>query len=151
MRKFHLLLVATLFFVSASQAQTCEEKKLTLQESVGYFSGAYMYNTYLAIGSVADGYHHKAYDSTNARALAEEQISMLESSIKQMEALLKKKSVEGDDVDFVNQCIAIFKGLKEQGKHLKDFIAGITSAGEKFQTQRKKNWADMADLLGFDN
>lgn len=150
MKKIQLvLLLSAITFSIAVNAQTSERENALL-ECIGGVSANAIYNTYLVIGSVADQVAGKCIENATAKQLMEEQQSLLDAQNGLLQALLDKKALSSaDDKLYVEDIVALNKNLKKQAGLLVTFIeTGTAASGTAFDEQRKKNWKEIARLLG---
>ena len=152
MRKISVLIICMMLAATTIQAQSCEDKKSRLLELTGSLSATLIYNTYLVIGSVGDGYQHEVYDSAQVEIIMKEQADMLTSNIKSLDELLTKKIFDDeDDKRFVTDINTIFKGLKEQANLLIDYVRKDSETiANQFQEKRLSNWQKIKILLGLE-
>ena len=151
MKTIIFLFIITLITYSA-QAQTCETRVNKLLVAVGSFSASTLYNTYAALGSIADGFGHDVYDAETVSNLVDAQLRMLDNLIKVMDELKTEKTLQTDsDITYANQSIDIMKGLKKQGQLMEEYVNTRKQARlDEYDAQRKKNWSAINKLMGID-
>lgn len=135
---------------NAATGKTCEERNLMFREKIGTLSAALVYNTYLGIGAITDGYVSKAYDEARVNELFDEQKSLIANVDAEMNKMITEKALDSqDDIEYTKDVSAILKGLTKQinafQAYLKDKSETRTTA---YDTQRKENWAKISELLG---
>jgi len=146
----------TLTWFGSASAQTNDGKTEAL-ESIGVLSAVTVYNTYLAIGAVADGYG-AAYDAEYAITLMEEQKNLLANTIAQLDVLLKSDYLDASDKEFVKQiseCINYLKmeaetmSLKMEAETMSKYVSSESEADlDAYNFYRDRAWAMIEDLLG---
>lgn len=137
----------------SSHSQNCEEREANLLNTLGGMSAGFLYNTYVSIGSLSDGYAKDVYSKDLINSLVEEQTQLIENVRIMLNDLLVKKSlISDDDQKFVKQTMEIMNGLKEQARFLKE-IANTNETAKKdaYQKQRQDNWKKISKLMGLDN
>jgi hypothetical protein len=151
MKKIFIALTV-LFLSSISYAQTCEEREDKLLSSMGSFSAAVLYNSYGMIGAIADGYNNNAYDAKAVNDLMVTQQKLYDNLAQVLEEL-KSGNVLKDESDkkYAASAIEILKGLKRQAKLMNDYAETRNQKNQElFEAQRKKNWKDIATLMGIE-
>lgn len=148
-----LIIILCIFALPAFvNAQTCEQRESKLLETLGSFSAAFLYNSYGMIGGVADGYGTNTYTTQKVNELMDEQATLIDNLVKVLNDLksggfLKDKQ----DVDYVNTANSILNGLKRQTALIKSYVASKSDQNwNSYDEQRKKNWKDIAKLMGIE-
>lgn len=146
MKKLIGILLLSVLGISA-QAQ-CNTK---VMESFGGTASVALYNTYLTIGAIADGYVNETYDADRVSDLMAEQVTMMTSLISQMkEAIAVEKSgLSKDDKEYMGDMITCLEYLKNEAQGLQDYATdGLEASQQKYNTNRDLAWAKIEDLLG---
>ncbi len=135
----------------SSFSQTCEERENKLLEAMGGFSAGMLYNTYGFIGSVSDGFVHDAYNATTVNDLMEIQMKLADNMVKVMQDLVKGNMLTAQsDKDYAASVIMILNGLGAQAKFVVDYTKNKSKENQdSYEAQRKKNWKDISQLMGF--
>lgn len=151
--KTALLSLLLLFTTIRSQAQTCEEREDRLLEMVGTFSAGMLYNTYAAIGAIADGYVHNAYDAGTVKDLLQAQQQLTENISKVIQKMLDDKMLKDNaDVEYLRECQSIMKGLRNQARYFSEYAeTKITDRQQAYDDQRSKNWKAISKLMGMED
>lgn len=133
-------------------SQTCEEREGKLLEAMGSFSAAAMYNTYGAIGSIADGFGGEVYKAEMVTSLLNAQIALCGNLIKVMDSLKTGKILTAQsDQNYSTDVIAILKGLKNQASFFLDYVKDKAQQKmDDYSAQRDKNWKDLCKLMGME-
>lgn len=148
-----LIVTLFLFVISfSSYSQTCEEREQELLQGIGAMSATLVYNTYIAIGSQADGLN-KSNTPSKVKELMNEQVSLMNNLAERMDRMIKNKSLKSvDDITYSKQLIEILKGLSKQAKFLIDYCdSRSTDDINRFEEQRKTNWSNISKYLGIDS
>ena len=146
MKKLFGVICLSLLGVSA-QAQ-CDTK---VMESFGGTASVAMYNTYLTIGAIADGYVNESYDAERVKALMAEQVGMMTNLITQMKDALaaEKSGLLEDDRVYINEMILCLSYLKDEAQGLQDYATDeLETSQQKYNTNRNLAWDKIEDLLG---
>ena len=150
MRKLFFTFSILLMSVSSIKAQ-CSSEVLT---SFGGLSTIAIYNTYLSIGAVADGYSSGQYDAEYVQTLMNEQISMADTIIGMFDnALADNSAASFDENDryFVGELKVVFGFLKEEAAGLRDYTINEDEVSHaKFSDNRNNAWDKISELLGFE-
>lgn len=151
MRKL-ILLLFILITGTASHAQLTAAQESKMLQSMGGLSAAYLYNTYSAIGSVADGYSGGVYTEKETTDILDNQKQMCGNLIKMLQGLVDDKVLNDQrDVDFMKNTITIIKGLKNQAQYYEDYMANKNDERKtKYDDQRKENWNGISKVLGLE-
>lgn len=133
-------------------SQNCEEREGKLLEAMGSFSAAAMYNTYGAIGSIADGFGGEVYKAEMVTSLLNAQIALCGNLIKVMDSLKTGKILTAQsDQNYSTDVIAILKGLKNQASFFLDYVKDKAQQKmDDYSAQRDKNWKDLCKLMGME-
>lgn len=134
---------------NTSTSKKAEEFRII--EMVGYLAGNSMYNMYLTIGMAMDLFVAEKYDATTVVTLLKEQISFAGGCIERFEKMRDSGEFSGEE-DAANAIIEVYTGLKKQAEWgVKYAETASESAGTSFESQRKKNWANIKTLMGLDD
>jgi hypothetical protein len=151
MKKLLLFLTVAALFLApyASNAQTGKDQAL---ETMGSVSAMLVYNTYLSIGAIADGFEKEAYDAETVKALMDEQDGAMNEIINSFDALLESGFVTSEgDKEYVDKLQEACGTLKEMADDLSTY-SGNKSTGNAdiFQATRNKAWGEISDILGLE-
>lgn len=122
-----------------------------VMESFGGTASVAMYNTYVSIGAIADGYVNESYDAERVKELMAEQVTMMTNLIAQMKDALaaEKSGLSADDRLYMNDMILCLGYLKDEAQGLQDYATdGAETSQQKYDTNRNLAWAKIEDLLG---
>ena len=131
----------------AARAQ-CNTK---VMESFGGTASVALYNTYLTIGAIADGYVNETYDADRVSDLMAEQVSMITTLITQMKDAMavEKSGLSKDDREYMADMVVCLDYLKNEAQGLQDYAKdGLDASQQKYNTNRDLAWAKIEDLLG---
>lgn len=130
-----------------STATDVATKDLTL-EAMGGLSAANLYQSYLAIGLLADGVEHKAFTTegaANTLKIVGSCIALVDAKL----AKLEKLKLEPDDVASLQQIKTITALMRIQTQALETYWAtGKAEHGEAYQRARKATWTGLSKVLG---
>ncbi len=147
MRKLFFIATFSVFGYSSASAQ-CGTSVL---EAFGATSSLALYNTYITIGSIADGYVGETYDSEYTVTLMDEQLAMIDKIIEYIDQLAvdKKSGISTDDKDYLLDMKACLKDLRREAEGLKEYARDDSQSGsDKYNEARTAAWAKIEDLLG---
>jgi hypothetical protein len=147
--------IVLLFLVVAGSAQLsfaqCSEK---VMEAFGGTSSLALYNTYITIGAVADGYVAETYDSQRVQSLMDEQTAMIAIVIQFIDGAVAERSETLSEADRVylvemKDCLLY---LKKEAQGLHDIAAyGTDEANSAYDTNRDLAWDAISELLGLND
>jgi hypothetical protein len=134
-------------------SQTCEQRESKLLESLGGFSAAALYNTFAALGGIADGYGNTGYDSVTVFNLVGEQKRLIENLVKLLDELKSGNYLKDTaDTNFVSSISDTFNGLKKQAELLLDYIkTKKRTILDSYDDQRSKNWKEISKIMGIED
>lgn len=133
---------------STSVMGQIEDGKNKALESIGVLSAVTIYNTYLAIGAVADGYG-TAYEDDYVVSLMEEQKSLLANTIDQLNLLTASDYLDTNDKEFVKQTTDCLNYLKMEAEAMSKYVGSKTQADlDSYNFYRDRAWNMIEDLLG---
>lgn len=143
-----LAVALTMATPRATHAQILDDN--VMLDAYGAALGSMLYNSYISIGAIADGYVADAYDSATLVTLMDEQINMLNTSLEYANKL-GSETVLGDPSDrlFVDQGTTVMNDLLSMATNLKAYAT--TNADEDvnaYQTARTSAWSNLETLLG---
>lgn len=121
-------------------------------ESIGAVSGMFLYNSYVAIGALADGFEDDVYDAETIKSLMEEQQSVMTNMTESFNKLLNSGFVtDASDKEYLEDAKEICALLKTMAGNLSDY-SGDKSTGhsDTFQATRKQTWSKISALLGLE-
>ena len=145
---FSVLFLAFVVFQSpVSKAQTGKSDAL---ETLGSITGMLMYNTYVGIGSIGDGYEEGVYDAKYVGDVMDEQVSGIKAVNAQLLVLLNSGFLDDEaDLSFMRDVRTTFDLLINEAEKLKEYAASTDQGdADKFQSYRKQAWSKISDLLG---
>jgi hypothetical protein len=126
--------------------------KDTALETLGGVTALMLYNTYVCIGAIADGYGAEVYDDLTVEELMDEQIVSLTSVEQQLNTLLQSDFLtDADDRAFLTDAIATVKLLRDEADALADYAINLEEeAMTTYDTARTAAWKKIAALLGIE-
>lgn len=151
MKKIILLaIISILSLNSFSQQPACEQREEKLLQTIGSFSSALFYNTYGALGSIADGYTNDLYNNNMVNGLLDAQKKLMDNLMKVLIDLdTGHYVIDTKNRDYIASSIDILKGLKQQAQLVLDYVKSKTPQRlEAYEAQRQKNWKDISKLMG---
>jgi len=135
---------------TTTKTTTSTKKKSSNLELIGMLGGQSVYNMYLVIGAIADNFASGTYEAETAEQLLDVQVLFSERIAENFRTLLSEQELVESDKEVLNDMLKIYSGLQKQAKFAKAFINGDEDAATDFESQRKKNWAAISDLLGLE-
>ena len=149
MKKRILLLLVLAFTLVSPCSLVAQDGKDKALESLGMLSGLAVYNTYVAIGAIGDGYESEAYDGETVVALMDEQKAVLTTIINDYDELLASGFITAeDDKAFVADTKEICSILKTMADHLSAYTRDKSETNSTaFQSARESAWNKIAVLL----
>lgn len=121
--------------------------------AMGSMSAIAVYNTYIAIGGIGDGYTYDVYTPENATSYLQEQLDLMDNLNIQLTNLINSDELSDElDRDYVKDILSLVGGLKRQASYLKDYIANgnLESDLSAYDSQRLHNWDDIERILGIE-
>jgi hypothetical protein len=148
----HILLTLTMVLPAFALSAQSSDKENTFLETLGAASGIMIYNTYVAIGSIADGYEYEAYDSAEVKVFMDEQAGAMQNMATQYQALLDSGYLEAqEDQEFVSELIVTCRLLSDQAGALTQYaLTQSDDVAQAFQDYRSEAWQKIAYLLDID-
>lgn len=146
MRTLFVFVLSVTFFAT-SFAQAGKDEALV---ALGSTSGLLVYNTYICIGAIADGYVGEVYSVGRVGELMDEQVASIEAVIGEYNKLSESGFITSDeDAAYISDLIVTLELLKKEAKALKDYAAtGSTTASDDYNAARDAAWFNIEDLLG---
>jgi uncharacterized membrane protein len=135
---------------TTTKTTTSTKKESSNLELIGMLGGQSVYNMYLVIGAIADNFASGNYEAETAEQLLDVQVLFSERIAEQFRSLLSDQELVESDKEVLNDMLKIYSGLQKQAKYAKAFINGDEDAATDFESQRKKNWAAISELLGLE-
>ena len=142
-----LVLATALVLCSPSVSPAATEDNIYL-ETVGGFSGSYIYLSYAYIGVTADAFSKDLYQGSQVKVMMDETVSMFNHLKKQLHRVMNTNIVEEDRL-FVQSMIEVLDLLKAEAEALSDFAVSNDKADlERYEGARKRAWPKIKQLLG---
>lgn len=137
-------------FTSTTFAQTDREN--VVLEALGGFSALALYNTYIVVGAVADGYAYEVYDKEMATNLVTEQIPSIQLLIDHCDKLLTGTNLQNaSDKEYVSGIRTALYLLKDEATALKSYIeTGNEDDQKTYGDKRSTAWNKISVLLGIE-
>lgn len=149
MRILFVFILSVTFFVSSFAQEGKEEALIAL----GSTSGLLLYNTYICIGAIADGYVGEVYTATRVGELMDEQVASMDAVIAEFNNLTDSGFVTDEgDLSYISDLILTMELLKREAKGLKAYAAtGSDADSDEYNSARDTAWENIAELLGFED
>jgi hypothetical protein len=137
-------------FSTATFAQTDREN--VVLEALGGFSALALYNTYIVVGAVADGYAYEVYDKEMATNLVTEQISSIQILVDHCDKLLTGTNLQNaSDKEYVTGIRTALYLLKDEAAALKGYIETASEDDQKaYSDKRNAAWKKISVMLGLE-
>jgi len=136
-----LLVLAVSLFPYSSKL---EEK---LFYSLGHFGATFLYQTYLNIGMISDIWTHNIYSPEDAKSLLGTNLSLLETSKKNLRELCEFSITNEDRGTFMDM-IVIIEELTGEADSMLKYISSRSQADiDQYETHRKQAWAKITKLM----
>lgn len=133
-----------------SKAQ-CSENVL---EAFGAVSAIALYNTYITIGTVADGYVEEVYESDYVITLMSEQESMIEILTTQLQSCIddtEEGHLNEDDKSYLISMTNALDHLKNEAVGLSNFArTNSDDALSQYSDSRDLAWKEISIMLGIE-
>lgn len=127
--------------------KTTADENAVLLETVGLLAGVQLYQTYLNIGLLADGYAEGLHELSEAKQLLGSITGPLEKIEKQLEKVAALKLTK-DDAAAVARMKKLARLLRSQGKLLQSYWDSETEEdSKKYEEARQAAWKELNDLL----
>ena len=143
-----ILVIASLLLATGISRAQCSPNVVS---AFGGTCSVALYNTYITIGAIADGYVSDTYDAERVQSLMDEQISMI-ASLSGMMITCKNDdtgSLSADDKDYIADVITCLDYLKGEAEGLRDVaLTGSDEASAAYDTNRDLAWSLIEELLG---
>lgn len=146
---FTICLLACLAFTNNLNAQTSSKGKTEALETLGAVSAMMMYNTYITVGAISDGYD-KMYTKEKATTLLTEQVNGMDVIKNSLTKLLNSGFLESeDDKAYVRKAISCTEYLKKEAKGMINYMESNKKSDiEAYDDARNNAWKLIADMLG---
>lgn len=149
MRSFILLLSACLILSNAQAQTSTDPKKNDALVTIGTVSAFALYNTYLAIGAIADAYGSDVYTAQQVGDLMKEQLNMLPVVKDQVNTLMISGYLDApEDSEYclkIMNCIDLL--LLEAGGLSEYALNGDADAQLNYAHAREDAWDLITELL----
>ncbi|MEW6262972.1 MAG: hypothetical protein AB1641_07825 [Thermodesulfobacteriota bacterium] len=117
-------------------------------ETIGAFSGSYIYTSYAYIGSAADAFAKDIYPASQIKAMMDEKVHILDN-LSQMLQKVRSTNIADNDKVFLDAIMEILGLLKTEADALSAFATSKDpSEMERYDQARKKAWPKIKKLLG---
>lgn len=121
-----------------------DDAKLT---AIGGLSAGYVYNSYIAIGAIGDGFGKGVYTDEQVQELTNDIVNMMDVVKKQTLGI--QQYVSKADQDFVDDVFEILGLLQEQARQLKKYSETENASDlTAYEKARTKVWPKIQKLLG---
>jgi hypothetical protein len=122
-----------------------------LLDSIGALGAGYMYTSYMAIGTVADGHFFEVYDDETTIQLLEEIKGFANGISESLRRLLDNEKLAIEDFNFVNEVLTTIGLLYKEAETYQEYVH---TREERYATiydnYRNNAWAKITDLLGIE-
>lgn len=117
-------------------------------ETIGGFSGSYIYTSYAYIGTAADAYAKDIYPASQVKTMMDEKVHMLDNLMQLLQKVRGTNIVDNDKI-FLDSMIEILVLLKTEAEALAAFTSSNNPADmERYEQSRKAAWPKIKKLLG---
>ena len=113
------ILIVAVLFCGVAFGTLAQEEALS---AVGALGASYMYTSYLAIGTLADGHYYEVYDDETAVQLMEEIKSLANATNESLQELLGSDIITADDFSFINEIITTVNLLYKEAESYQNYI-----------------------------
>lgn len=142
MKKSALILLAGLFLGNMVYAGETE------LETIGAISASNLYVTYLAIGSMADGFEKKTYEAKQAATSIQAVVNMSGVAKKYLQKLIDENIVVGSDIKLVREMLDTYDFLINEGTYLIRYTKSRDNKdAQQFHHYRGKAWDNIKRIL----
>ncbi len=133
-----------------SDSNVYTDKELKLTKAVGGLSAVTLYNTYLSISMIAQGYE-TTYDSLTVSQLLAVQISFMNNLSITYNDLIESNALLTDDVVFAQEVLGIFGDMINQANSFNKYVASKSDVdlGE-YSNSGDIAWTRISQLLGYE-
>ncbi|MCZ8154668.1 MAG: hypothetical protein O9264_01005 [Leptospira sp.] len=119
-----------------------------LLETLGTVSAQGLYLTYMAIGSLADGFVSQAYDKDTTKTIMESYVGLASICKNQLAKLIREGGLSPDDRQILKEIEGTYEYLIKQGESILRFIeTSETDELTHFETNRKEAGKRIDKLL----
>jgi hypothetical protein len=122
-----------------------------LLDSIGALGAGYMYTSYMAIGTVADGHFFEVYDDETTLQLLEEIKGIANGASESLRRLLENEKLALEDFNFVNEVLTTIGLLYKEAETYQEYVR---TKEERYATiydnYRNNAWAKITELLGIE-
>lgn len=146
---FLAILFAGFFLAQPNQLAAQSVGKDAALETLGMQAGIVLYNGYVVIGSINDGYVKDAWDKQTVLDLLDEQITMMNTMYDQYDKLLNSKFLS--DPSDSSSVVTIMKGTNlviKEARKLKDYVNDPSDENRDiYMDARAEAWKLIAKFL----
>ncbi|TGL55872.1 hypothetical protein EHQ58_18265 [Leptospira ognonensis] len=152
-----IALILTVCFMSHVSPVFAEAKKkksepsnasYVLLESLGTVAAQGLYLTYMAIGSLSDGFVSQSYDKDTTKTIMTSYVNLSTVCKNQLGKLLREGELSNEDKQIIKNIETTYGYLILQGQAILDFIdTGDTNHLNAFETNRKEAGRRIDKLL----
>jgi hypothetical protein len=140
--------LAVLLVLSGSLFSYSSKLEEKLFYGMGHFGAAFLYQSYLNIGMVADAWTHNIYTPADSKTFLNGDLSFLETSRKLLQELSEFSITKEDRATFL-EMIAIIENLKGEADNMLKYIAGRDQKDlDRYDHFRTQAWAQISKLMG---
>ncbi len=144
-KKIALIVLIPLLAVSLFSYSSKLEEKMFF--SMGNFGAAFLYQTYLNIGMIADIWTQNIYSPDDAKSLLNTNLSFLKTSRKIVKELTDFSITQEDRGTFL-EMISIMDDLTGETESLLKYIASRAQNDiNQYETFRKQAWTKISKLM----
>lgn len=136
-----------------AQTSTTPTKNVYTLELIGGLSAGLVYNTYIVIGSVADGHAGEVYDDKKTKEILQEQERFIHSINKMVDSTISSGEIESqNDLNYLKEVSKTLRGLILQARYYRQEVEVKDGAGrKKYGEQRTANWQLISTMLGLND
>jgi len=116
--------------------------------SVGALGTAYIYTTYLSVGTIADSHSYEVYDDKTTIQLLEEIKRFINATGATLQQLRDSDVLSSEDFDFVNEIINTLGLLYREAESYQAFVeSGDEQQANLYDAYRQNAWKKISELL----
>ena len=143
----YIVIIALLVLLVPTAAATASDYTVYI-ETIGTFSGSYIFMTYGYIGVVADAYSKDIYKSRQVRDMMDEKVVFLNKLVESLRGV-QQTNIDQNDREFIEAMIEILNLLKKEAESLSAFAASNDPEDVKrFDQARQEAWSQIKKVFG---
>jgi hypothetical protein len=141
-------LLTVSIFASAPVCRSAEDDTVLLN-TIGYLTGQSVLVTHMAVGTLADAFAEKTYNSSEATNFVTTYINITIGMKGQLNKLLDADTLGKGDTQFIRNTTEVLDLVLEESRALKAYVSSKDDAGAAaYDKARQKALAEIKTLLG---